>query len=165
MIPTQVQLSQPLGNKGLDQQETMCNLSHLARRLSQGQIRIQAIVSNQKKHPLSQRVSCDFTFSKNQVFPIIGHKFEQKEYCIFTHLSHRNEQNTVDRSQECQSFQGRHRGTQAFLYSSKGKIPPTQPTFSVYVSLLSHTKPSGGHFSDRSSWQEVYNAGFYAACL
>ena len=143
----------------------MCNLSHLAGRLSQCQIRIRAIISKREKHPLSQRVSCDFTFSKNQYFPKLVTSFEQKEYSIFTHLSHGNEQNTADRSQELQSFQGSHRVTQAFLYSSKVEIPPTHPTFSVYVSLLFHTKPSSGHFSNRSSWQEVHNAGCYAACL
>ena len=104
----------------------MCNLSHLARRLSQGQIRIRAIISKWEKHPLSQRVSCDFTFSKNQYFPKLATSFEQKEYNIFTHLSHGNEQNTADRSQERQSFQGSHRVTQAFLYSSKAEICPQE---------------------------------------
>ena len=125
VIPTQVQFSQPLGN-GIRSAKTMCNLSHLARRLSQGQIRIRAIISKREKHPLSQRVLSDFTFSKNQYFPKLVTSFEQKEYSIFTHLSHGNEQNTADRSQERQSFQGSHRVTQAFLYSSKAEIPPTQ---------------------------------------
>ena len=128
----------------------MCNLSHLARRLSQGQIRIRAIISKREKTPSFPKSLWYFTFSKNQYFPKLVTSFEQKEYSIFTHLSHGNEQNTADQSQERQSFQGSHRVTQAFLYSSKMEIPPTHPpthpTFSVYVSLLSHTKPSSGHF-------------------